>query len=235
MPPDPQMRWLRLWTDVLEDPKLLLLAAEDRWYYVALLACKRSGLMDEVDSPELRDRKIAIRLRIDHRERDELKRRLQEVRLIDEHWQPLGWEKRQFSSDLDRTAAERQRRHRETLRHGDVTRDKSVTNGVTHGRVTTPEQSRADTEQSKRARKRASRVPPEFSPDTEFARREIPDLDVDREVQKFRDHEFKTPRSDWAAVWRTWIGTCRESGRYARVQPSQISLEERIRENSGWR
>ena len=80
---DPQMRWLRLWTDVLEDAKLLLLAPGDRWYYIAVLALKRSGLLDERDAPEMRDRKVALKLRLDAPERDELKRRLMEVRLID--------------------------------------------------------------------------------------------------------------------------------------------------------
>ena len=37
MSADPQMRWLRLWTDILEDPKLLLLAPGDRWYYIGIL------------------------------------------------------------------------------------------------------------------------------------------------------------------------------------------------------
>lgn len=68
----------------------------------------------------------------------------------------------------------------------------------------------------KRARKRASRVPTDFSPDLDLARRELPDIDAEREAQKFRDWEFKTPRSDWAAVWRNWIEQCRESGKYAR-------------------
>ncbi|MGC8537154.1 MAG: hypothetical protein ACP5QR_16825 [Rhizomicrobium sp.] len=70
----------------------------------------------------------------------------------------------------------------------------------------------------RRARKRASRVPAEFQPDLDYARSQLPDIDAEREAQKFRDWEFKTPRSDWAATWRNWIGTCRESGKYARLQ-----------------
>lgn len=67
-------------------------------------------------------------------------------------------------------------------------------------------------------RPRASkRAPPEFVPDREYALREIPDLDVEREVQKFRDCEFKRPHSDWPATWRTWISNARSEGRYARI------------------
>lgn len=69
---------------------------------------------------------------------------------------------------------------------------------------------------SKRARKRASRAPEDFEPDRQHALAELPDMDVDAEIGKFRDWEFKTARSDWPAVWRTWIANCKESGRYAK-------------------
>jgi hypothetical protein len=68
---------------------------------------------------------------------------------------------------------------------------------------------------------RSSRVPEDFSPDIALAIKSIPDIDAPREIQKFRDWEFKKPRSDWPATWRTWIQTCRESGRYAkRLNPN---------------
>jgi hypothetical protein len=72
---------------------------------------------------------------------------------------------------------------------------------------------------------RSRRAPSEFKPDFEYARSQIPDLDVDREAQKFRDWEFKTPRSDWPAVWRNWIERCRESGKYARIAPQGAGTE----------
>lgn len=106
---DPQLRWCRLWTDIVDDAKLLLLSPADRWYYVALLALKRSGMLDEGDESAVTDRKICVRLRLDERERDELRRRLTEVRLIDDAWQPSGWDNRQFESD---SSAERTRKWR---------------------------------------------------------------------------------------------------------------------------
>lgn len=78
-----------------------------------------------------------------------------------------------------------------------------------------------DKNKSKRAL-RATRVPEDFSPDLDFARSQLPDVDAEREAQKFRDWEFKTPRSDWAACWRTWVGNCKERGQYAK------------RSNGGW-
>lgn len=84
-----------------------------------------------------------------------------------------------------------------------------------------------NTNTEKRARKkRSSRAPPDFIPDLDFARREVPDIDAEREAQKFRDWEFKTARSDWPATWRTWIGTCRDTGRYARAPKANGSMGE---------
>lgn len=76
-----------------------------------------------------------------------------------------------------------------------------------------------------RARIRASRVPEGFEPDIPYALSQIPDLDASREVQKFRDWEFRTPRSDWSAAWRNWVEKCRESGKYAKLvaaKPGQL-------------
>jgi hypothetical protein len=77
-----------------------------------------------------------------------------------------------------------------------------------------PEERRGEERES---RKRPSkRCPPDFQPDSEFALREIPDLDLTREVQKFRDYEFTKPRSDWPAVWRNWISNARDKGWYSK-------------------
>lgn len=74
-----------------------------------------------------------------------------------------------------------------------------------------------------KTKRKASRVPPEFTPDASVALAELPDLDFDREVQKFRDWEFRTPRSDWPAVWRNWIETARETGKYAKRAEAKIA------------
>lgn len=212
-----ELRWLRLWTDVVDDPKLLLLAPSDRWHYVAILALKRSGMLDDTDdSAEMLDRKVGLRLRLDDRERDETRRRLMEVRLIDSNWQPAGWEGRQFASDQDSTAAERQRRHRENQRHALVTRDSrdSVT-GVSPGQIQSRD--RADTEgEGKRAAARpvARRLPDGFELTPErraYAERE--GINPQREFEKFCDHwrsasGANARKHDWDAAWRNW---CRKA------------------------
>ena len=39
----------------------------------------------------------------------------------------------------------------------------------------------------------------------EWARIDAPGVDVDRQSAKFRDHTFKTARTDWLATWKNWI------------------------------
>ena len=72
-------------------------------------------------------------------------------------------------------------------------------------------------------RKASRRVPAEFEPDEQFALDELPDIDVQTEIAGFRDWEFKTPRSDWPACWRTWIRNAKASGKYARKPGSNAT------------
>ncbi len=77
--------------------------------------------------------------------------------------------------------------------------------------------SNADKSKNKKKTVRGAtrRCPDDFTPDSEFALAEIPDLDIEREIANFRDCEFRTPHSDWAATWRRWIRTARDQKRYA--------------------
>ncbi len=129
--------------------------------------------------------------------------------------------------DRDYTGAERAKRYRDRQKASPSHRDDTQSHRDTP--VTSRMQSAESEEESEKSKRgsggvrapRARRVPPEFVPDLDLARREIPDIDAEREAQKFRDHEFKNPRSDWAAVWRTWVSTCRDTKRYARKEEPQ--------------
>lgn len=95
-----EMSWFRAYADMVDDEKLRLLAFEDRWHFVALLCCKRSGLLDHGDSHDLLWRKVSVKLGIHLRELEAVAGRLSEVGLIDpKTFQPLAWEERQFESD----------------------------------------------------------------------------------------------------------------------------------------
>lgn len=246
--PDPQLRWLRLWTDIVSDPKIKMLAFEDRWHFVAILCMKRKGDLEGA-SGDLLERMVGVTLGLGNRERDEVKRRLLEVNLIENDWQPVAWSRRQFASDFDRTAAERQRRHRERAK---VTRDSRVTNG----RVTTleTEQSRADTEQNG-DKKHTARAPTAKRLSEDFGlspeRRAVAlaeSVNPEREFAKFRDYWWAAAganarKHDWDAAWRNW---CRKASEISKTkyteEPTRESIEQRdakrlaeFRERTGFR
>lgn len=102
--------WFRMYTEIIDDEKIRLLAFEDRWHYVAILACKGKGILDEKQEPQMLARKLSVKLGLQLRELDEVHRRLMEVGLVDKHWQPVAWDSRQFKSD---SSKERVRKHRE--------------------------------------------------------------------------------------------------------------------------
>lgn len=109
-----KMQWFRLYSRIIDDEKLRLLAFEDRWHFVALCCLKSDGLLDEPDT-DLRTRRIAVKLGVQVRELDEISRRLREVELIDEAMNPLAWDELQYKSDksTDRVQAFRERKKKQ--------------------------------------------------------------------------------------------------------------------------
>ena len=125
--------WLRLYSDAVDNEKLRLLAFEDRWHFIAILCCKRQGIIGQPsetsqerhtlsqvchgdknachsDKFNLMERKIAVKLGVTLEALIEIKQRLVEVELIDDQWQPVGWDTHQYESD---SSAERTRKYRE--------------------------------------------------------------------------------------------------------------------------
>ena len=121
------MQWFRLYAEIVDDEKLRLLAFEDRWHFVAILACKAQGLFDATPDVLRLKRKLAVKLGLQSHDLDEALRRLVEGELIDaDTLQPIHWDKRQFASDTsaERTRLWRERKKKEcdeVERHGDVT------------------------------------------------------------------------------------------------------------------
>jgi hypothetical protein len=117
-----KLQWFRLYHRVIDDEKIRLLAFEDRWHFIALCCLKADGLLDEPDSP-IKWRKIAVKMGVQTRELDEVRRRLQEVELIDENMMPLAWDALQYVSD---TSTERVRKHREKSKSSVTKRGRNV-------------------------------------------------------------------------------------------------------------
>ena len=125
--------WFRMYTDFLDDPKMIALAFEDQRHFIGVLALKSAGVLEVDCSPKLIDRIVAQRLWIDYAVIEDVKKRLVNGELIDNWWQPLAWDKRQMPSDFDATGAERQRKYRNALR-----------NASHNGTVTPPEEIREE-------------------------------------------------------------------------------------------
>lgn len=103
------MQWFRLYSRIIDDKKIKLLAFEDRWHFVALCCLKSSGELEEPDR-ELRMRQVAVSLGVQLSELDEIGRRLRAVKLVDEDLQPVNWDKLQFKHE---TSTKRVREYRE--------------------------------------------------------------------------------------------------------------------------
>jgi hypothetical protein len=131
------MQWFRLYSRIVDDDKLRLLAFEDRWHFVALCCLKSSGLLDE-DTGDLRTRRIAVKLGVQVRELDEIGRRLSEVGLVDDSLSPVAWEELQFRTDnsTERVRAFRKRQQKQSR------------NGVKRGETVsvTPQETEAETD-----------------------------------------------------------------------------------------
>lgn len=127
------MPWFRMYTDFLNDPKMISLAFEDQRHFIGVLALKSEGIIDQDCDAKILDRIVAQRLWVDYAIIDDVKTRLLNAGLIDIYWQPTAWDKRQCRSDKDESGAERQRRFRE-----------NHSNALRNGSVTLPEESRQE-------------------------------------------------------------------------------------------
>lgn len=157
-----RMPWFRMYTDFLNDPKLIALAFEDQRHFIGVLALKSDGALEAYVDEQLMDRIVAQRLWIDHGVIREVKRRLVAAGLIDSAWQPLAWDRRQFKSDSskDRVAAYRANKK---AGNGDVTlqqRKSSAVDTDTDTDTDKEEEKKEDT-----PRKRSAPPPSVVKPD----------------------------------------------------------------------
>jgi hypothetical protein len=197
-------RWYRMYDDLIDDPKVQRLdpVLFKTWVNLLCLASRNDGSLPCIED-------MAFALRLDEETTKSQVQVLVEKGLIDDVEQtlrPHNWDKRQFKSDSDPTATERQRAKRE--RDKGVTRDKSVTS---HPPET--EQSRTDTESE-------SPLPPlkEF-PEKEFAKfiEAYPKRDVAiiaaRARAAFEDAVEQSSVETVMASLRAYIDECRADER----------------------
>lgn len=146
----PKMPWFRMYTDFLNDPKMITLAFEDQRHFIGLLALKGDGTLDNQCAPDLLNRIVAQRLWVDFAIVGEIKKRLMAVGLIDENWQPAAWDKRQMRSD---SSTDRVRAHRNKAKqagNGDGTFQKRSSNGLDTDTDTEEEKKKKQTHSRRR-------------------------------------------------------------------------------------
>ena len=110
--------WFRFYAEFSGNPVIQSLDFGDQRHFVVLLCLKCNGTLDRPMDPKVRDRIICRGIGLDPMTAVEAKRRLMEVGLIDENWQPSGWSVRQFVSD---NSSERVAKHRKNKKTGNVT------------------------------------------------------------------------------------------------------------------
>ena len=225
--------WFRMYAEFAHDPKVQMLPEVMQRRYVMLMCMRCSNALVTLQADE-----IAFHLRIDAAQLEETKALFLAKGFINEAWELLNWEKRQFSSD---TSAQRVAKHRaakkaaeEAARNGHVTLPQRKSNALdTDTDTDTEEKRRAKATSKAEAKATASRLPADWSAsadDIEFCKAERPDLVPAQTEQRFRDYWIAQPgvkgrKADWPATWRNWVRNERAphgaaAGRPAKFDPT---------------
>jgi len=185
--------WFRMYSDFMFDEKVEFLSFEDQRHYVFILCMKNMGLLDkEYQKDGMLDRVVAKRLGLYGEAFEAAKTRLLDSGLIDDRFQPVAWEKRQFRSDADSTAAERKRRQRE--------RERTSTNGDTvKSRVTGTDVTRTDTDTDTDTDQKKPPNPPAGS------KTEVADALFDQAMSEYPKRVGGDSRPDARKAWNARI------------------------------
>lgn len=114
-------RWLRLYDDTINDPKILKLPEAMRWHWIAMLciASKNEGVLPPLDD-------VAIQLRVTTGKATEIMAALNKAGLLDKTetgYAPHNWSRRQYKSDV---STERVKRFRNGQRNVSETVSETV-------------------------------------------------------------------------------------------------------------
>jgi len=235
--------WFRMYTDFLEDAKMMTLAFEDQRHFIGVLALKSAGTLDQECEARVMDRIVAQKLWLDGSVIGEVKRRLIEADLISEDWQPIAWDKRQFVSDRDPSAAERARRYREKKRAEAEKEASRVTSRTRHAARTDTEQNRTDSEQKGKGAKANRFRPPSLSEVIAYCTEKRSRIDAGAFHAYYESngwHVGKSKMRDWKAAVTTWekrnaadrkTGSNRRNGSHATLE--RIAAEDDPEELGG--
>ena len=193
------MKWLKLYVDIAQNPRIKLLAFEDRWHYISLLCAKAEGYLDE--RPELRDRMVSVHLGLTPSELENGKDRLVDGGLSSDEWQIYNWDEKQSQ---DATGAARKRRQRAREKELSLTnKNKEV---VEKENVTVTGQSR-DSHVTTTTKRSKTFVPPTISEVREYIKEKGYTFDPDRFVSYYGANGWmvgKNKMKCWKSACTNW-------------------------------
>jgi hypothetical protein len=226
------MQWLRLYDDVLDDPKVQKLSAAMFRHWVNLLCLANKG--SERGRIPHDFKSLAYRLRVTVPDAKKIIETLKSSGLLEENgasFVPHRWDERQKKSD---TSAERVARLREKERNSNVTkpfvkRDSNALDTDTDTEQNTPPVVPPPGEPKPRAKTvRKKQVPDDWMPSQALYDWALGEAfsrdDVFRETPKFiRHHRSKgNTFSDVGLAWQNWMERSRDFSRPARASPSGV-------------
>lgn len=91
--------WFRFYHEFATDPISQSLTHIEQRHYIIILCLKCNGVLDRKLSPKNRESIIKKALDISDAEFEQTKNKLIEIDYIDDSWQPVKWDKRQYKSD----------------------------------------------------------------------------------------------------------------------------------------
>jgi len=199
--------WFRLYSEFASDPKIQLLAFEDQRHFVVLLCLKSTGTLDTKSISQSHfDRMICKALGLDSATGTEVKRRLSEVGLIDETWQPLRWDDRQKQSD---SSAERAKKYREKQKKPFASRDGDGLDKIRVDKIRV-ERPASPTPVTKKVSKSKTSIPSDLTLTEElksYAEERLPNVDASALMENFQGMaKAKAWKyADWNQAWQTMV------------------------------
>lgn len=144
------MQWFRMYNEIVDNYKVKLLPPDDRWYFVAILSCKSQGVLD--CDPELLEEVLQVKLGVTKDQLKAIQSSLLRVKLIDEKYQPIGWDERQFVSD-NSSVRSRKLREKSKVRQDATTLQRCKNVSATPPDTETETETETESEQKQKRRK----------------------------------------------------------------------------------
>ena len=117
--------WFRLYSEFAHDPKIQMLSEAMQRRYVMLMCLRCSETLETLHETE-----IAFQLRLSTGELDETKQLFISKKFIDEQWNLLNWDKRQFVSDSSTMRVAKHREKKKQVSNADETLQERPSNAI---------------------------------------------------------------------------------------------------------